>query len=211
MTTEAVRRDDSGFSLLEVIVAMGIFSALMVLVTAVFVSGIGTIADVTANATIQQEQQNAMESMTKLLRYTDNPTETSIPPAAIEVATAGAMTFYTYSGTGAIDRVPYKSALSTTSSGVQSQVWSPTIVNGTPTYPTEPFTRILVRSTPQHTSMMSFRYWSTSEGVDTELAPVTGQSLTAAQAKSVSKVEVTVSDSATNQSLSQTVLLVNPR
>lgn len=211
MTATDTRRDDSGFSLLELIVAMGVFSALMVLVTAVFVSGLGTIADVTANANVQQEQQNAMESMTKLLRYTDNPVETSIPPAAIEVASAAAMTFYTYSGTGAIDRVPYKSVLSTTSNGVQSQVWSPTIVAGTPTYSTTPFTRILVRSTPQHTARMAFRYWSTSKGVDTELVPVAGQSLTAAQATSVSKVEVTVSDSASNQSLSQTVLLVNPR
>lgn len=211
MTTADDRRDDSGFSLLELIVAIGVFSALMVLVTGVFVSGLGTIVQVTANSTVQQEQQNAMESMTKLLRYIDNPAETAIPPAAIEVATAVAMTFYTYSGTGAIDRVPYKSVLSTTSSGVQSQVWSPTIVNGGPTYPTAPFTRILVRSTPQHIARMAFRYWSTSAGVDTELVPAAGQSLTAAQATSVSKVEVTVSDSASNQSLSQTVLLVNPR
>lgn len=212
------RGSDQGFTLIELMVAIGVFAILMAIVSTLFVRGIRTMQVAQRGSTVQTQQQNAMEWLTRLVRYADNPVEGASPPPAITEATATSMTFTTYSGTGPVDRVPYLVHIARTSAGVISQTSTPVnasgaavLTNGLPTYPGTPATRTLVQTTPQQTPAISFRYWSLANQVSTELIPPAGASLTAAQMRAISTVDITITDSGSAESLVQTVFLENPR
>ncbi|MDO8732078.1 MAG: prepilin-type N-terminal cleavage/methylation domain-containing protein [Actinomycetota bacterium] len=213
-----VTADDAGFTLIELIVAMGIFSLLMAIVTTLFIRGIQTIQVAEQSSATQIQQQNAMEWMSRLLRYADNPVEGPTPPEAITEATTTAMTFTTYSGTGPVDRIPYKVRLLNTLSGITSQVWTPdfasgaaVLTNGVPTYASSANTRVLVQVEGNQLPSLHFQYWTTVNGVSTIVAPAADGTLTALQRDSLSKVELLITDSSSAQTLDQTVYLVNER
>lgn len=213
------RRDaEGGFTLIELMVAIGVFAILMAIVTTLFVRGIKTMQVAQRGSTTQAQQQNAMESLTRLVRYADNPVEGASPPPAITEATASSMTFTTYSGTGPVDRLPYLVHIARTSAGVISQISMPVnasgaavLTNGLPTYSGAPAVRTLVQTTAQQTPTIGFRYWSLVNQVSTELVPLAGASLTAAQMKAIATVDITIRDSISAESLVQTVFLENPR
>ncbi len=210
--------NSSGFTLIELIIAIGIFSVLMTIVTTVFLRGIQTIELAERGSSTQTQQQNAMEWISRLVRYADNPVEGSSPPPAITEATSSAMTFTTFSGTGPVDRVPYQVRLVNSAAGITSQVWTPTIAsgaavltNGLPTYTASPRARVLVASQGQVVPNLAFRYWTQVDGVSTELIPPPSASLTASEMDSLSTVDVVISDPGSSAILNQTVYLVNPR
>lgn len=111
MTTRPARRaasGEDGFSLIELLVALGIFSILMVIVTALSITSLRAIAEARQRSQLQVEAQNAMEWMSRLLRYAD------VPPGgttAIEDASTDAITVYTYSGTGDVPDAPYRARI----------------------------------------------------------------------------------------------------
>ncbi|MDP1877231.1 MAG: prepilin-type N-terminal cleavage/methylation domain-containing protein [Actinomycetota bacterium] len=219
------RPSDAGFSLVELLVALAIFSLLAGVVSVVVVNGVQAIARVSTANQVQAEQQNAMLWVTRLLRYVDNPVSGSTPPESIVSATPTSMVFFTLSGTGTADRLAYKALLCTSTRGVESFLWAPAVTNGVPAaistalHATIPSCddaggagasrRLLLPIEPTHTPSLSLRYYATAAGVDTELVPV--GSLSATQLDELAKVTVSLSDSSIPVPLEQTVLLVNPR
>lgn len=126
------QRDDAGFTLVELMVSLGVFSILMIIVGGVIIWGFGAIRQVSARSDAQTEAQNAAEWAARLLAYTDSPDLTT---GAITEAGPTSITFYTYSGTGAKYGVPYKARLyvATLPNGqkvVRSAIFTPT-QNGT--------------------------------------------------------------------------------
>jgi len=101
---------DAGFSMVELIVAMAVFTVLMVVMGAMTVTAYRTISSVTDRTDVQARASLAMEEATRMLRYTSQPNPTL---NAIEAATSSAITFYTFAGEGTVGDVPYKVTLAT--------------------------------------------------------------------------------------------------
>lgn len=141
------RTADAGFSLIELVVAMGIFSLLMIIVGALSISAFRAIREATSRSDIQTQSQNAMEWASRLLRYADVPDGGT---TAIENASATGLTVYTYSGTGDVADAPYRARLLTEpqadgSVDVVSEVTTPTRVSGQWTWSSTPLRRTLLR------------------------------------------------------------------
>ena len=207
--TRGTARDD-GFTLVELLTAMSIFSVLMIIVTAVFVNGLRGVTELNQDATVQQEQQNASLWMSRLLRYMDNPWEGSAPPAAIDSASSSSVTFYTYAsaGTAAYDRKPFKVTLKQNGTDVVSEVTNPVANGSTYTWPGTAATRVLVRGTKTHTPTLLLRYY---DGMGIELLPPADPAAFAEWARGIESVRLTITDSATAEIVDQTVMIANPR
>jgi prepilin-type N-terminal cleavage/methylation domain-containing protein len=224
------RRRDDGFTLIELMVAIGIFALLMAMVSVILVNGIRSIRVATTANNVQAQQQNTMLELSQLVKYIDNPVNTGVPPAAILNATPTSMTFFTLSGSGNVDRLPYKVVACTTTRGVETFTWAPALVNGAAVVNTNPNMtvpactdagaagsrrRILLPNGADTNPTLGFRYWrdrTAADGVgtgDVELVP-TG-SLTTAQLALLRKVQITLSDPALGTPLEQTVVLANER
>lgn len=208
--TRPPTRDDAGFTLTELLVSIGIFSFLMVLVTSVYVMGLRTISEINMGSALQQEQQNSILWLSRLLRYTDNPKEGASPEPAITAATPTQITFYTYSGTGDVanDRKPFLATIRMNGTDVITEVKAPVGSTGAFTWPNAAATRVLIEGTPTHTPSLQLRYY---DGSGNELVPPIDPTLVPAWGQSVNSVRVTITDSSTAQSVDQTVQLVNPR
>lgn len=101
---------EAGFSLIELIVALGLFSLLMVIVTGLSIAALRGISEASRRAELQVQSQNAMEWISRLVRYADVPDGGT---TAIEDASATGLTAYSYSGTGEISDAPYRIRLFT--------------------------------------------------------------------------------------------------
>lgn len=126
------RPDESGFSLIELLVALGIFSILMVIVTALTITSLRAISEARQRSDLQVESQNAMEWISRLLKYADVPEGGS---TAIQDASADSITVYTYSGTGDVPDAPYRARVFTEpgedgSTVLVTEVTSPVRVDG---------------------------------------------------------------------------------
>lgn len=137
---------DAGFTLVELLVAIGVFSILMVMVGSATLTGFAAIREASTRSSIQQQSQNAMEWSSRLLRYAEVPEGVA---TALPEATASAVTAYSYSGTGGKADVPYKVRLAVVAQpdgtkDVVSDVWTPTRINGGWTYAEAPLRRILL-------------------------------------------------------------------
>ncbi len=149
-TPIAANRGDEGFTLIELMTAVGVFSVLMVIVGATTLSGFSAIREATSRSSIQQESQNAMEWTGRLLRYAASPDGVV---NAMPEATAAAVTVYSYSGTGTKEDVPYKvrvysKAAPDGGTWVMSDVTTPRVLNGVwdwTTLPVAKTSRILLR------------------------------------------------------------------
>lgn len=138
---------DAGFSLVELLTAMAIFSVLMVMVGAATLAGFSAIRDVSSRSESQQKEQNAAEWATRLIRFAAIPEGKT---SAIEAVGPAMIDLYTYSGTGAKNDVPYRARLSvvTNADGTRSlvsDVYTPTAVAGGWTWNDPPARRDLVR------------------------------------------------------------------
>lgn len=222
--------DDHGFTLIELMVAIGLFGILMAMVSVFVIQGVGSIKDASVANTVQAQQQNAMQVVSRQLRYIDNPVNSGVLPAAVLAATPSAMVFFTLSGTGTVDRLPYKVMLCTTTRGVESFTWAPALTNGGAILNTSPnmtvptcddagavgaTRRILIPDDASTAPVMTFKYWRARTLADPagtgDIEMVPAGSLTAAQAKLLTKVTVTFTDPALGTPLEQTIVLANER
>lgn len=210
MDTARIGRRDEGFTLVELLVAMSIFSVLMIIVTTIFVSGLRGVTLLNADSTVQQEQQNSALWISRLLRYTDNPWEGSAPPAAIDAANGTSITFYTFAaaGTSTYDRQPFKVTVKKSGTDIVSEITNPVASGGTYTWPGTPVTRTLVRGTKKNVPTLALRYY---DGQGTELIPPTDAAAFATWARGVESVRFTITDSGSAELVDQTVMLANPR
>lgn len=123
--------DDSGFTLIELLVAIGVFSVLMTAVTTLTIQGLRTITLAGSESQIQAAQQVTLEQITRQLRYIDNPTKRSLSEGFL-CATSTSASFFTASGSGIFDRVPYlvsirqtESTTDSAASTIEMTVWTP--------------------------------------------------------------------------------------
>lgn len=233
MNARSTTGNDDGITLIELIVAMGIFSLLLILTSIFMISGVRSIRDTTSRNSVQQEQQNAAEWISRLVRYADNPYANSpIVPSfdyAGTVSGQPVVTFYTFAGAGKADRVPYKVTLTKTAKGVVTSTWAPDMTTGRPVYTaavnngcrTTPVdatctTRLLVPASKTNAPTLSVKYYKAgtpTTGVPAppmvELVPPVNGTLTAAQIATLRAVEFTVSGTSATQSVSQKVVLAN--
>ncbi len=121
--------DDGGFSVLELMTAMAVFSILMIMVGAAVLTGLSSIKDIGTRSSQQADAQNAAEWISRQLRYADAPENVTWP---IVAASPTEISFYTYSGSGAKHDVPYLVRLFvTTTTG--AEITSPCAVTTVPT------------------------------------------------------------------------------
>jgi len=233
MTDQVVNGRDDGITLIELIVAMGIFSLLMILTSIFMISGVRSIRDTTGRNSVQAEQQNASEWISRMIRYADNPYSNSpIVPSfdyAGTVAGQPVVTFYTFSGAGKVDRVPYKVTLTKTAKGVVTSTWAPDMTSGRPVYTaavsngcrTSPAdstcsTRLLVPASTTNAPTLSVKYYKAgtpTTGVPSppmvELVPPVNGTLTAAQIATLRAVQFTIGGTSATSSVTQKVILAN--
>lgn len=219
-------RDDRGVTLIELIVAMGIFSVLMIMVSVFTISGLKTIRSTTAQNSVQGSQENAAEWMSRLIRYTDNPYSALPVVPAIDyagtVAGQPVLTFYTFAGVGSIDRVPYKVTITRSTRGIESTVWAPDMSTGKPVFtaavnntcravPVDATCtrRVLVPQTATDTPTLALTYYNGVGTGATSLTPPVNGTLTAAQIPQVKAIEFVIGSSQPGQSLKQRVVLEN--
>jgi type II secretory pathway pseudopilin PulG len=233
MTVHEKRGNDDGITLIELIVAMGIFSLLLILTSIFMISGVRSIRETTARNSVQQEQQNAAEWISRLLRYADNPYANSPIVASFDYAGSVSgkpvVTFYTFAGAGKADRVPYKVTLTQTPKGIVTSTWAPDMSSGRPVYTaavsnacrTSPVdltctTRLLVPVSPTNAPTLSLKYFKAgtpSPGIPApplvELVPPVNGSLTPTQIATLRAVQFDIGGSSAAQSVSQRVVLAN--
>ena len=122
---------DRGFTLVELLVSIGIFALLMALVSVFMVTGLSALRDASTANSIQAQQQNAVIEMSRQVRYIDNPVPKGVGQPAILWASPDRMVFFSLSGSGEVDRLAYKVMLCNSELGVESFVWAPTLDAGT--------------------------------------------------------------------------------
>lgn len=208
------RRDD-GFTLIELIVSVGILSVLMAIISTFAIGGIRNIRTLTTLSNVQTQQQEAGEWLSRLLRFTDNPVESlPVTPAvtyAGSAAGAPVLTFHTYSGTGTTDRVPYKVTITRSAKGIQTTVWTPDTSSGTPVYSGSGHERVLVPVENGNTPTLRLRYWGGTAAAPVEVVPPANGTLTTAQMNALRAIQFTISGSGSNMIVDRTVVLENPR
>ncbi len=126
---------DQGFTLVELLVSIGIFALLMALVSVFMVTGLSALRDASSANSIQAQQQNAVIEMSRQVRYIDNPVPRGVGQPAILWASPDRMVFFSLSGSGEVDRLAYKVMLCNSDLGVESFVWAPTLENNDASFP----------------------------------------------------------------------------
>lgn len=98
-------KDDEGFTVIELMVALAVFSVLAVVSAAAMGSIFSAVRTVSDGTQLQVQAQNSAEWLSRLARYT------AVPPgreAAVESASPTSMNWFTWSGSGANSNVPYR-------------------------------------------------------------------------------------------------------
>jgi len=96
---------DDGFTLVELLAAMGVFSILMAMISATMLGGMTSIGHIAKRTQQQATYAQVSESISRLLRYTVSPES---PISAIPSAGKDGITFYSASGFGASNDRPNK-------------------------------------------------------------------------------------------------------
>lgn len=225
--------DDDGFTLVELVVAMGVFSVLMVLVTALVTQAFDAMRTTTSTSSIEGQGQNAILAMSKLLRFADNPVELFPIKSAFAEAAAGTTTFYSFVPDSGLERVPYRATLGPCLSGqsgcvpgeVVSAVSTPVLSSGSlvldaegmPTYgPAR--TRVLMRTSPGHVPSLALTYYDgagavlggCAQGVSPCTSEATTRTLSTIERNSIRSVRVTLTDTDPSNAVQQRVWVVNP-
>lgn len=216
MRTATNRRPaDGGFTLIELTVSVAIMSILMAIISVFAVQGIKTVRTLTTLSNVQAQEQEAGEWLSMLIRFTDNPVESlPVTPAITYAGTVGGapvLTFHSYSGTGATDRVPYKVTLTRSPKGIVTTVWTPDMSSGTPAYSGTGHERVLVPVEKGNTPTLRLRYWGGTSAAPVEVVPPANGTLTTAQMNALRAIQFTISGSGSNMVVDRTVVLENPR
>lgn len=148
-------RSDDGTTLTELLVAIGVFSVLMILVGSGMTAVFRGIADTRAYSDTEQDQRNAMLWISRAVRYADeiDPPNYADP---FLVAETGTFTFRTYAGLGDSADAPYLVTVENSPEGVVSRV----------TGPGADSERVLIATGPRRQPTVEFEYWC----VDTSIA-----------------------------------------
>jgi prepilin-type N-terminal cleavage/methylation domain-containing protein len=239
ITFEAPRagRED-GFTMVELLVSMGIFAILMVIITGAMLSGFSTIRSMTVASELQTDQQNAAEWISKLIRFADNPYDATVTVPAIEQASASAtgvptLTWYTFGQAGASERVPYKVTLTqvpysptATLPGIRTTVQEERVTSTGLEAVGTPKTRVLVPATKAQTPMLALEYTAVPKSPDTctlysasldstglwcRIVPANNAALTSAQITALAAIRFTITGNQSVSSVSQTVVMGNQR
>jgi prepilin-type N-terminal cleavage/methylation domain-containing protein len=181
--------DDSGFTLVELLTAIAVFSVLMVIVGRGTLTGFSAIRDIGDKSNAQADAQNAAEWLTRQLRYVETPEGQA---SAITEASPNAISFYTYSGSGPKHDVPYLvKVFVTTTKGDEgvapclvvtppatgakwknlcSSVSTPTRVTGGWSWPA-PVTRQLLRVPAANGAPVKFSVWASQPAASPKPTP----------------------------------------
>ncbi len=203
-------QEDGGFTLVELLAAMGIFSILMAMISATMLGGMTSIGHIAKRTQQQVTYQQVSETVSRLLRYTVSPES---PISAIPSAGKNAITFYSASGYGAANDRPNKvhvwfdSATKLVKMTVMPAVLNPdtdglasTADSWTWATPTAADTRVLMKSDTT-TSPVSFSVRvrcnvapCPTRPVNGDITPVTETALTIDSKEFFESVVVTVGD-----------------
>ncbi len=121
-------RDDAGFTLAELMVALGVFSVLAVISGAAMLSVMSGIRTVSASTEIQVEAQNSAVWVSRLLRYAALP-----PGSESAFVSAGdqSLVFHTWAGAGETPDAPYRARLAVVTAPDGSQQLISDVAPGT--------------------------------------------------------------------------------
>ena len=101
-------RCDAGFTAVELVVALGIFSVIAIISSVAMIGAFDGIRQVSSGTELQVQSQNSAEWASRLLRYTAAPPGDS---AAVVSAGPTSITVNTWSGTGDDPDAPYRARL----------------------------------------------------------------------------------------------------
>ena len=209
-------RTDTGFTLIELVVAIGVFAVLVVVSGAAMITGMRAVHDQTARGVLQREEQDAGLWLSRLVRNIDNPIDT-VPttPAITYAGTVNGrptLTFTTFAGVGAVDRVPYRVTIEQTDASIDTVVTAPDLTTGTPVYnAASAQRRTLVRGTAGAPPKLTLRYLTALGPPAVAIAPPANGTLTADQLSKVVAIEFTIAGAEQAQAVQQVVVLENPR
>ncbi len=221
-------RDDSGFTMVETIVALGVFSVLAVISGAAMLSIMSGIRSVSTGTELQVESANAAVWVSRLLRYAATPPGTE---TAFTSARGDALTFTTWAGAGSEPDVPYRArvAIVPSADGTQqliSDVAPGSLQDGSwvwagdwtgVTVPPGANRRVLLEVPGDAASPAQFSLWACqpSEGcADTarNVTPINASPVSLADGERLFAVDVTLGNTADPRvALTQRVSLVNLR
>ena len=206
---------DEGFTLTELLMAMAIFGILMAIVAGAMLSGFSTVRGMMAKTSAQADVQNTAEWTTRLLRYMAIPVGGT---TAIDQMGPTSITFYTYSGTGNRNDVPYKARISavTATNGtvsVVSDVWTPKMVNSVWTWPGSATRRTLMSkaaTVPLKFTLSTCDSLTGCKAVSREITPVVLGSVTLNVGEVPQSITISIGDlSKPNTLVTHKVRLVN--
>jgi prepilin-type N-terminal cleavage/methylation domain-containing protein len=197
---------DDGFTLAEILVATAIFGLLMIMLGSVTISAMNDFRTISDRNRIQGEQQNAMEALSRNIRYVAVPANGT--PAFVQV-TPYVVEYYTYSGTDRTAGLPIKTRLRVNDQGLYIDTWMPTS-NGAgilPTYPeSSKVSRQILYSPVKNTAdHRVFEFVTFND----EPITVSESGLSAIQMASLRGVTITLHDVNEPQAVQQTINFVN--
>ena len=226
---------DGGFTLVELLVGIGIFAILMAMVSAFMAVGLRSLRTASTANSLQAQQQVAVIEMSKQIKFIDNPSERGSVLPAILRATANEMVFFTFSGSGDIDRLPYKVMMCETVNGVEVLSVAPQLANGSPVENQDPnleipascaedtfdpsaalpgaTRRLLIAADQNNDPELTFAYFDAN---DEEIFPYSvsaedSRTEFGQEMRSINKVTVRLADPSFGAPTEQTVVLANER
>lgn len=219
-----VSRTDAGLSLVEVLVALGIFGILMAMVSTLMIYGLRAAFRASDANTVQARQQNAIVSMSRLIRFIDNPNDGPAPDPAILQATANSLAFFSWGAAGTVDRTPTRTLLCADDAGVYELTWPAGITvvgNPDPSYSLDVPTcddqtgvrRVLLDAASEGPPSLTFSYWRPRTDADEPgtgpVEVVANGALTQEQLATVTAISVSIGDPRLAATTDQTIALVN--
>jgi len=205
---ESLRSDDSGMTLIELLVAISILAILMAMISTLGTKAFRTTSKVVSTTQTEGYYQNAMRRITRQLRYAAGPDSST---CAFDTVDGTQVIFYTYSLLGAVaTAIPNKVRIWVDTSGtVWEAVTSPVTTNGVTTYTSTPLTTQLATGVVNTTAAPVFTWYDSADLTTANVvAPGTGMSL--AQRQSLHRVSVTLQNTTnTVISVQQTVVFQN--
>lgn len=226
---------EGGFTLVELLVGIGIFAILMAMVSAFMAVGLRSLRTASTANSLQAQQQVAVIEMSKQIKFIDNPSERGSVLPAILKATANEMVFFTFSGSGDVDRLPYKVMLCETANGVEVLSVAPQLASGSPVENQDPnletpasctedtfdpsaalpgaTRRLLIAADQNNDPELTFAYFDAN---DQEIFPYStgaedSRTEFGQEMRSINKVTVRLADPSVGAPTEQTVVLANER
>lgn len=197
------RPRDDGTTLTELMVAIGVFSVLMILVGSGMTAVFRGIADTRSLSNTEQDQRNAMLWISRAIRYADVVDLPNSQPVVL-AATADSFTFNTYAGLGDVAGAPYVVTIDRDPAGdVLAQVTGPSADgNGLE------LSHVLLAPGTREKPAISFAYTCVSGSPAIE-GPCDLADDTAVWGPALRKVTVLLSDESSGITTEQTIVLVN--